>query len=417
VRIYQGDVFAHGPDSDQFQITRKPAETLLEMLQLVHDTRYVPQEFIRYGYPDCWYAPEESAMRGGTAEGYWSRSEDRQEYRLNTGGRTELKWLHYRHLTPGDDDWSRLQQGRWSGDAKPSLITDFYAYNAGVYADSRPSGFHWVGDLCVECEVQVLEARGELLFDLVEGGRHHVCRIDLGSGQAELSIDGGTVAFQADNAPFLTAPTPVGGARSYAIRFANVDDQLLLWVDGRRIRFNEADELWDGTYAVTDRESVVPRWSSRDAGDLEPARIGGRDVNVVVSDIRLLRDVYYIAVDEATVGLYDYDLPIYSPHSFHGELTRLFQSPLDWRLTSVFAARQKTEFRLGADDFFPLGDNSPESKDARIWHHDAPPHSPRFVKRDLLVGRPFVIFWPHPWPAGTRLLPVVPNFRRFKVIR
>ena len=46
------------------------------------------------------------------------------------------------------------------------------------------------------------EARGELLLDLVEGGKHFTCRIDLGTGKATLEIEG-----QPDFA--ATAETPV----------------------------------------------------------------------------------------------------------------------------------------------------------------------------------------------------------------
>ena len=68
------------------------------------------------------------------------------------------------------------------------LITDFYAYNAytprdGVFFHGRQSnggyqpqlkdlGLHWVGDLAVECDLEVQSESGELILDLVEGGAH-----------------------------------------------------------------------------------------------------------------------------------------------------------------------------------------------------------------------------------------------------
>ena len=48
-------------------------------------------------------------------------------------------------------------------------------------------GLHWVGDLMLEADVEVESAAGELLLDLVEGGRHFTCAIDLTSGKATLS--------------------------------------------------------------------------------------------------------------------------------------------------------------------------------------------------------------------------------------
>ena len=38
--------------------------------------------------------------------------------------------------------------------------------------DPTKQGLHWVGDLMLEADVDVESASGELLLDLVEGGKH-----------------------------------------------------------------------------------------------------------------------------------------------------------------------------------------------------------------------------------------------------
>ena len=63
-------------------------------------------------------------------------------------------------------------------------------------------------------------------------------------------------------------------------------------------------------------------------------------------------------------------------------------------------------FRTGPDQFFPLGDNSPASSDARYWNDP-------YVKRELLVGKAVFIYWPHTW----NMPPFFPNFRRMKPIQ
>ena len=68
------------------------------------------------------------------------------------------------------------------------------------------------------------------MLDLVEGGQHFRCTIDLKTGEATLSAVG-----IADFSP--TATTSVRGPGEYRVAFANVDDQLLLWVDGDLVEF------------------------------------------------------------------------------------------------------------------------------------------------------------------------------------
>ena len=67
-------------------------------------------------------------------------------------------------------------------------------------------------------------------------------------------------------------------------------------------------------------------------------------------------------------------------------------------------------YGMGPDEFFVLGDNSPMSKDGRLWT------GPRnhFVHRDLLTGKALFVYWPHAW---NRPLPLTPNFRRMHAVR
>ena len=71
--------------------------------------------------------------------------------------------------------------------------------------------------------------------------------------------------------------------------------------------------------------------------------------------------------------------------------------------------------------FFTLGDNSPQSMDARIWDD-----SQHFVHRDYLVGKAMFIYWPHatgplwlpnPWDGFRLTFPIVPNISRMGFVR
>ncbi|MCA9220796.1 MAG: hypothetical protein KDA71_10740, partial [Planctomycetales bacterium] len=83
-------------------------------------------------------------------------------------------------------------------------------------------------------------------------------------------------------------------------------------------------------------------------------------------------------------------------------------SPEKWASTDLFESRRAIEFVMEDRQYFPLGDNSPQSSDARLWR--APP----YVERDMLLGKAVMIYWPHGW---NRPVPFTPNVRRMGVIR
>jgi hypothetical protein len=298
--------------------------------------------------------------------------------------------------------------------ARPQLITDFYAFNSRVLRrDERygmvPSalGLHWVGDLIVECEVDVRNAKGALLLDLVKGGRHFRCAIDVANGRADLSIEGVPDWNR-------TAETSLKGPGTYRLRFANVDRQLVLWVDDKLIAFDQPT-----TYAALGNDR--PQSNQQDAGDLAPAGIGSRGVAVEVRHLRVLRDIYYIAArkQDAAGLIHDFDsrasvVPILRTD----ELNEFLSSPALWNTGgrhNAFDDRQAATFELQSDQFFVLGDNSPASADARLWNGE------HYVDRSLLVGKALLIYWPHPLdlpiPMTNLSLPVIPNVPNMEFIR
>ena len=150
----------------------------------------------------------------------------------------------------------------------------------------------------------------------------------------------------------------------------------------------------------------VPSYSKDKPGDCEPAGIGSSNAAVEISRLKVLRDIYYVSVDSSR--RYEYN------GLFNGQLPKLQQirnvmeTPELWDTmegNNLFDMRMSTEFVLEKDQFFPMGDNSPESLDARSWSTDP------FVKRELLIGKALFVYWPHPWR------PFWPNFSRMGLIR
>lgn len=393
----------------RYKIARKPPEKVVAMLQVVDDTKYIPGLMRDAGWPSRWIAFPASSD--------WRTEANLSEF--NVQAKDANTWLRYRHLVPREDDWDKVMHG-----VKPDrsgydggLITDYYTYN-----DSRPRGYsdpiRWVGDLAVECQVDVTSPSGQLLLDLVEGGVHFTCRVEVDTGVASLGISSDTIRFenqqsQASNPPKGT--TPFKGPGSYQVRFANVDDQLFLWVNGQVIAFDAPT-----TYQPPD--DVTPKWSLEDPGDFMPVGIGARQLSMRVSRLRVLRDVYYLAVssdwpDDELQN--DYVSP-YDDFRYRSIIQDALTNPRSSHRDVVFKSRREVFFPMGDDQFFPLGDNSPQSRDARLWsfpigdEYDPPPA----VDRKLLIGKAISVYWPHAWylPAFPVWPIVVPNFQRMGFI-
>ncbi|MEL7264305.1 MAG: signal peptidase I, partial [Planctomycetota bacterium] len=103
-----------------------------------------------------------------------------------------------------------------------------------------------------------------------------------------------------------------------------------------------------------------------------------------------------------------------------------------WDRTTLFEQRRTVQFPIREDQFVPLGDNSPESSDARIWRKIDRPTNPvqarlrmrdetaerfanvRYVPRELVIGRAVWRVWPHTWSSP---VPYTPNPSRMGPIR
>ncbi|MEQ8789078.1 MAG: signal peptidase I [Pirellulaceae bacterium] len=470
VRIYHGNIYVRREGESEFHIVRKtdhsPAK-LKAMLQPVDDSEFIPTKLRAAGWPSRWQAWSPSGE--GAA---WSVSEDGRVF--ETDGQGGESWLRYHHIVPqskvwmGLDDWNALRdldqlgyesatgvaqvlgldeigdtQARVSdllrkydanGDRildetekrtvlrarhRGGLVSDFYAYNgAGKDPDNPlsrpPNGLHWVGDLAVECEFELASDTGELVFNLVKAGVNHQCRIDVATGKAKLLLDEGGQSFLDDQGKSAESPqaADIGlkGAGTYQVRFANVDNELVLWVNDQPITF-------DGPTTFVPSGQTRPVWSPEDPGDLAPVGIGVRGAALKLTRIRVLRDVYYIAVWSDGYRTEWENIPQeYRPnYRDEAEIPPILRSPEQWATTELFARRNELLLPEGGPlngdpaqgqlQFLPLGDNSPQSSDARMWLHGP------YVEEDMLLGKALFIYWPHPWHG------FVPNFSQMGFIR
>ena len=379
LKISRGNLWTKPDGEDKFTIARKPPKKLRAMLKTVYDNDHVlPEKLLAKGWPARWRPEPDSAG--------WVTADDHRSF-SNEGAAQGEQWLRYHHLAPNPDVWDAIRHGQPFPEcyAAERLITDACAYN------SQPTiGLNWVGDLAVSCTVDARGDQGQVILELVEGGRQMQCRIDVASGEAELSIVGTEFHW--------LAKTPLKGPGSYEVFFSNVDDQLRLWIDDRLVEFKQPT-----TYENLDNK--IPT-----EADLRPVGVATIGADVTVSHLKVLRDIYYVAADVKYPFMHDSRI---DPRS----VDQFFAEPNRWKTEYSDGYMRSVPFRLGDDQFLVLGDNSPQSKDSRLW--EGPEY---FVHRDLLIGKAMFIYWPHSWDkvsiGNTKVwFPFFPNFKRMQFVR
>jgi len=338
VELADGDVTIDG------RIVRKPDKAQEALWMVVHDTAYRPT---RSGWASRWTGEEGWRSDGPGFQG--TPSGDR------------VAWLTYEHR---------------DFDGRRANITDVYGYNT---ADPQfRNGRYVCGDLCLRGDVKARDARTVLVvelwayrdrfrFELPAEGGEGVARIvrlverDGRTDERVLARSAGGVL-------------PVG--RSVAVQAANVDEKVMLLVDGRRVAevaAGAATSEGDAIYRPTPVASGARRAMASELGRASGVRVGVRGGGVDIASLRLDRDVYYTGTTEPA-------------HAVEGR-----------------------PFALREDEYFVLGDNSPKSFDCRLWQLERP-----VVPRRNLVGKAFFVYWP---AAGERYAtPLAPDVTAWRFV-
>lgn len=202
-------------------------------------------------------------------------------------------------------------------------VSDEYGYNQHYEGTTA----YRVLDVMVEFQIDRVPTSGELIARVSHGRVYADCRFDF--ARQTLSI------FASDSStPIATWPFPRHWASgSHRVVLSSFDGQLVVGLDEQQIG----------------EPIILP---APVGGPLAPwverlARIAARGTEISLSDLRLYRDVYY------------------TPKKDSGG----------------------KQFRLGGQEYFVLGDNSPVSVDSRCWSKPG-------VPADTLIGKPFVVHLP-----------------------
>ena len=389
IRIRQGNLYLWNETEKRETILRKDDVEKQKQLQIpVYDDRHAPHQLLKTGWPERWAAVAKTGEAGGVAgwtphESVWKQDPEQRSFQCQAAGVSELSWLRYRNYTPSLSEWQLAEDGLAQQAPIPQLVTDFCGYNTyaganrdhiqALSTDQIETGEFWVGDLTVSCRTN-LAAVGpdaQLVLELIEGGISYQCRIDCNSATAVLFKRTSDREIE-----LASAPCGVSGTGEYQLRFANVDDRLVLWVNEKAVDF--------GTGATLDQpNALIPNLPTDD--DLTPVGIAVRGIDATVSELLLERDIYYLA--DPSEGV--------SQQSFRKDLARARTRPEAWsqHYWQEAAKFDTAELKISADGYLALGDNSPRSRDSRLWAPEL-----QSVPRKFLVGKAFFIYWPHGVP-------------------
>ena len=431
------------PDLRSRLIARKSGRKLASIMIPVQDTKYFSPTMRAVGLPPAWI-PWTGSLdlepTAGADASPWSDSAATQnqwqtiaegavpasfKIESSEAEKDKVHWLRFRDLLPTRMDWETAEKGDPLSptllSSPGTLVTDYYCYSdsneksrvrAAVEVDDyNRIGSNWVGDLVMEADVSVSSGSGKIRLDAVEGGVHYLCTIDVATGKATVStassLPNVEVAFANESGAYaldsIEFETPVKGAGSYQFRFANCDDRIYLWVNGAEIALPNS-----GLYSR--RGPLFPVCLPNDPADAQPLGIGAEGISMTVDRLAVFRDLFYtdfifnqakdtnLAAPEQNVKQFFMNPRLWSDQRFQ----KLFQpwdsnNQVDW----------EQSFALDEDQFFPMGDNSPSSKDARVWEVD------HYVDRSMLIGKALMVYWPHTWNNP----PYWPNFGRMRVIR
>ena len=418
--IRQGDIYriVEQGDSRRLEILRKDNPDKQKAIQLlVHDNDFPETDLHRHGWPERWASVRQDNAPGSVAG--WSETDDgwasdakKRTLSLDSDISRDgnYHWIRYRHFIPTDADWNAQNENLPWDPPRPQLIDDFCGYNAttgGV--NSGHDGLYWVGDLTLTCQIDIEQVKPDaaLLLEINEGFRQYRCRIDPRSGEAVLFFpdphDHDEQGKQSE-VVLAKAKTKIRGPGSYSITFANVDDRLCLWVNGTLTPFGTSAEYQPfgaGTFLIQQPTDA----------DLIPVGIAAKNLSLRVAHLKIERDIYYrgeyldpeyqhLAVPPMGSGYYEYG------SSNKSNLRRVLSDPRAWweEYQDYLLANDEDldpsifEFPLGPDEFFVLGDNSPSSRDSRLWPNQRHAKHRHAVPREALVGKAFFIYWPHGVP-------------------
>ena len=405
IEIVHGDVFVGDSPQGPWQIRRKPARAQEAMWQVVYDNDYRPND-------QLLEAQNAVAPRWVARGSQWSM-ESFAGRQFSFAGGTEAA-VEFR--------------------APPETFLPHYGYNA-LRAEKETS-FNPRIDVVTDLKLSytyVPRQGGGVAMTL--SSFDHVFRTELDSaGVAVLRYK----PRKNPDGPWeewgRKQLSPLKLGQAYDVAMTHVDMQVTLWLDGQPVLQSAPEQYPENhdTLKAKLAQGQVP---------LPLVQFSAAGGPCDLRHIKLMRDVFYTAtpLSEPPAGpLGEYAVELMKNDKDGRLFVRDFYTASEygqygpryrgWGVMNhaISLARHPEDPDL--DEFFVLGDNSPQSLDGRGWTSASPSlrlrdknGNPLYqlgtVPRYSLIGKAFFVYW----PAGYRLpglrLPVIPNVGKMRMIR
>lgn len=371
VAIVDGDIFVRTPPAGEapvadswalpgWRAATKPLRSQSTMWQPVFDSAYTPLPARTGGRA---FRPP---LLGVGSNEKWDLSSPLGRYTYSGTEPTTLAWR--------DDLWP---------------VRDFNAYNS--HATPTPARARFaVSDVRLSTTLRPVHA-GLRVAAVVEARRHEFrVELDGASGAYALRMRSKPADATQPAGPWKDlaagieprATLPAGKART--LEFWHVDQTLQLWMDGALVASGQYDwspqlrvlYAFDAELADVERAPGILLDGGRAPSPKLRWEFAPSQAGLEITRLSVMRDIHYEAARFNTPG-----------HSKLGQ--------------PATATHPSQPLRLGPDQFFVCGDNSPSSLDGRLWDKPAPwaaaiDPTMGVVPRELLVGKAFFVYFPSP---------------------
>ncbi len=457
IEIVRGDIFFSKDGGETWWIRRKPCEVQDAVWQIVYDNNFPPNPLM--------------VEAAGIHQPRWEKETDEKSWDLSPYGGRVLAFSgaqQQSRLTfhPGDkgfhpeNGYNQTFNERQSTNSETDICTDWKLSFVVMPGETTDTQVNLIFESFND------RFRGEINFNGLVRLLHQTRWKDPDNP------DEWTVWGREDVGAFLPG-------RGRKIALTNVDFRLTLWVDGKAI-LSSTDEQLSGDYAaakvhISIRERIqdntqrieslntridrIPAGSTEakelraelKAKKLERGRLAREQdwfrtpgVQITAAGgafqlwhVQLHRDVYYTAPSLKN--------PSINPGAEYDFVRRMLTGKgapagrnswkrdengkyLGWGTIGNPIHLRKHPKNRDLDEFFCLGDNSPQSLDGRSWTAAAPSlrlydeeedfqYQLGTVPRYNILGRALLVYW----PAGFRLpvlrWPIVPNVGKMRLIR
>lgn len=291
-----------------------------------------------------------------------------------------LRWICTEPPAPEGRGWSgmdtRVIRHRGHG-GKPHVLTfnadtgreylrDLYAYDGG-------SSGTFVGDVRIVAEVTLGAGDGWCRWMLSRPPYQFALQFDA-AGDVELRMTS-PAAPQFERLVGSRRGQAIHAGQPVAVEFGHVDYRVYVKLNGREV-LTTTDDVY-----TPDIEQLRLDPGRRPVG----IRLAAQDLDLDLRRLRIDRDVHYTRSS-------------YCERAYAGR-----------------------PFTLRADEYFVLGDNSPDSHDSREWTEGGPhlpaDYRPGTVRADQIVGQAAFVYLPGLLPLDRRGRWFIPDLGRVRFVR